>query len=440
MDNSVDGEGSQSPLTQKPKPTHFPFFNLPVELQLGILRHTDLATPLSCVEWRVDDGFRLPVVQKRTTPYLRLTRPETCDPTCGTADDQCHPSKHFDCTGNFVKAYAEPCCFCPHAIGFQDVYLIFSGESCQCQHYICQYEPLDEGSEPAAPTEPRRPRQWQPPTSLSLVSRDFRTLCSTVFYSGNFFHLGAAAPYHLGKLNDPRAQAGPAFLSQVVPASALSALRSVQIDFGQAEAQERYNSKYRKPNASTGSTMDRPQEDERLKTEPVFGEWAQVLERTIDQLRLDTVTLTHGYLTPHPDHVGFCDDEMGHQDRIARVGQVVASLYWTPLQSHPLSVLGGTGNGRDQGPRLLVYLDVVNYYTITPMYYIRRRLGDRVPMSMLMNKLGLEYRSSELQGTGPHRVSDGAPAGPGDEDSTVVHEVYFWKMKPTAEFDIWTVM
>ncbi|KAK7917543.1 hypothetical protein PG985_011151 [Apiospora marii] len=427
MDNPANSGGSKSPLTQQPKPTHFPFFNLPVELQLGILRCTNLVAPDSTVAWRVNQGFSLWVVRQRAIGIdFAPERPQTCDPTCGTANDQCHPAKHFDCTGKFMgpRSDRDSQCLCSHACDSRDGYLIYSGESCRCQHYICEFKPPDM----AAHLELAYSRNWQTPASLFLVSRGFRDICNTVFYSGNSFDLGASGPWGNEMMRGSHTLAGPAFLSQVVPTSALSALKTIRVDFGHYKAQERYNAKYLDPNTAT---KNRPQREKLVKTDPVFTEWAQTLERTVDQLRLGTVTLTHINLNRHPDHLGFSHqkhlDMMGDKDMTARLGQAVASIYWPPLKNHPLSVLGETGSNRDGSQRLLAFLNLNTYHFVAPIYYIRRQLGDAVPMSMLMDHLGSKYRMSSLRGTGPHRVSDGEPAGPEEKDTTVVHEVYFWK-------------
>ncbi|KAK8863042.1 hypothetical protein PGQ11_009277 [Apiospora arundinis] len=434
-------------------PTPFPFFNLPAETQLSILQYTDLVTPLSAVTWRPDRGFRLPVVDACCRRIATRARK-----TCGPPYDQCHPSNHLNCTGRLkdprTEWYpqtrdmpeelpesrkpddAEPFCPCPHARENRKYYWVYWGECCRCQHYACQFMPLTEGSDSdtLVSAELELYRIWQPPTALFLVSRAFRDICSTIFYSRNHFHLEVPGPYGRDLSGNyvpggATMQAAPTFLSRTVPASSISALRTLRIDFGNYGALDRYNDHHINPYNYHPPTKDMSQAKELLKTDSVFTEYAKILQRTIGQLRLDTLILTHKFMDTHLDHFGLMGDEvwkeMGAKAAAKLVRQVVISLYWPPLKDYPLSVLGGTGSARGGSQRLIAEFNFGAENFTTPVYYVRRQLGDPVPISALMYYLGMNEQPFWVWETGPHRISDGEPAGPGEESSTVVDEVFF---------------
>ncbi|KAK8118264.1 uncharacterized protein PG998_006545 [Apiospora kogelbergensis] len=434
-------------------PTPFPFFNLPTETQLSILQYTDLVTPLSAVAWRPDWGFRLP----RGDACCKRVATRDRKP-CGPPYDQCHPSNHLNCTGRLkdprTEWYpetrglpaelpelrkpddAEPFCPCPHAREDRRYHWVYWGECSRCQHYACQFMPRPEGSDADAPVsaELEHYRIWQPPAALFLVSRSFRDICSTVFYSRNHFHLEVPGPYGRDLSGNyvpggATVQAAPTFLSRTVPASSISALRTLRIDFGNYEALGRYNDHHINPYNYLPLTKDMSQADELLKTDPVFTEYAKILQRTIGQLRVDTLTLTHSFMDTHLDHFGLMGyeiwKEMGPQAAVRLVRQVVASLYWPALKDHPLSILGGTGSGRGGSQRLIAEFNFGAENFSTPIYYVRRLLRDPVPISALMYHLGMSERPFWGWETGPHKVSDGEPVGPGEEGSAVVDEVFF---------------
>ncbi|KAF7593190.1 hypothetical protein BBP40_011820 [Aspergillus hancockii] len=154
----------------------FPFMDLPVELRLQVLEHTDLVTPLREVEWNPTDNF-----------YLRF-----CDRQC-------------------------VCCGCPvqkpHRNCWQHV-----KSGCFCHRYHAAYT--------------KHCNCWAPPTALFLVCRTLLHEVQNVFFSQNRFIVMPPG----GDLNDmdrctytklPAAE----FLSEIMPSHALKYLRFLEIHF-----------------------------------------------------------------------------------------------------------------------------------------------------------------------------------------------------------------
>lgn len=114
----------------------FRFFDLPRELQLQILSHTDLVTPLREVKWTPEYGFSTEI------PY---------------------GGKHRPGAGNRISYAKTPCfyrsepsgCFCP---------VVHSAATTR-EEYVCHC--------------------WEAPKQLPLVSKTFRELSQAILYAEN---------------------------------------------------------------------------------------------------------------------------------------------------------------------------------------------------------------------------------------------------------------
>lgn len=87
----------------------------------------------------------------------------------------------------------------------------------------------------------------------------------------------------------------PAYLSRtVLPASvALSALRTLRLDFGDYQAEDKYDGHHLYPYSRTPPADDMAQALAFLQADPVYTERPGILERAFGKLRLDTLILTH---------------------------------------------------------------------------------------------------------------------------------------------------
>ncbi|KAK8004050.1 hypothetical protein PG989_003769 [Apiospora arundinis] len=413
--------------------TPFPFLELPTEIQLIVLEYTDLVTPLCTVTWRLwPREFSLPNIGRdHTSP---------CEPPY----DQCHPSNHLYNNSRLenpptkwpphasewdklpeyrIPDDAEPFRLCPHAHNVGRYGLLRWSEDYRCQHYACQFMSLPEGPEAPVNVELERIRIWQPPTSLFLVSRSFRDMCSTVFYGRNRFHLDVLPSWYPDPnkgipQNVSHDQAAPIFFLRAISGSAMSALRTLRINFADWNAQDRTNPHH---------SLD--ERDPITNADAIFTEYAKFLHMIVGKLQLQTLVLT---LLPKRCNLwqySMFDEwdwiALGRQEATKLVRQIVVSRYWPPLKDHPLSVLGGgTGNngGSGRSERLLALLDFGTDCFSMEVLYVRRQLGNPVPKCILMYHLGTCLRPFW---SGPHRVSDGEPTGLGDADDTVIDEVFF---------------
>ncbi|KAB8230880.1 uncharacterized protein BDW43DRAFT_313680 [Aspergillus alliaceus] len=153
----------------------FRFMDLPVELRLQVLEHTDLVTPLREVEWNPQNNFCLRYYERQCT-------------NCG-----CTLQKPYRNCWQYLKSG----CFCHR-------YHAAFSKHCKC---------------------------WTPPTSLFLVSRTVKYEAQTVFFSKNRFIImppGGLFPTEEG-LNSKLPPA--VFLTKIVPSHALPCLRFLEIYF-----------------------------------------------------------------------------------------------------------------------------------------------------------------------------------------------------------------
>ncbi|KAK8127136.1 uncharacterized protein PG998_002895 [Apiospora kogelbergensis] len=419
----------------------FRFLDLPTEIQLSILHYTDLVTPLSAVIWSPDQGFHLPSIDNEQAWGACHSRVP-----CGPPYDRCHPFNHLNCTGRLKDPLtgwharrgslpedgrpddAEPICPCPHASADRPWWLAYRGRCSLCRHYACQFMPSRAGSDTPADADRERLRVWQPPTSLFLVSRYFRETCCAFFFSRNYFHV----KWFVDRYPYSIEHAGPVWLSRTVPASAISSIRTLRIDFGDFRSMDRYNGAHLWQYGLKDFPFpkDMSQVDELLDSDPMFTAYTLSLKKTATQLRLDTLVLDNKNMCTFNLHnFGKWHQEswekIGPQAIVRFVRQVVTSMHWPPLKDAPLSVLGGTGT-RHGGQRLIAALNFGSDTGYLPVLYIRRQVDNPIPPSSLLYYLDLEGRpSGDEYATGPHRVSDGEPVGTAEEGSTVVDEVFF---------------
>ncbi|KAI1662953.1 hypothetical protein F4813DRAFT_342452 [Daldinia decipiens] len=161
---ALDALGQQ-PVEQPPE--SFPFLRLPLEIQLEILKYTDLVTPLSHVQWISSDKYHLETY--------------SCEEPHEPPFHTCHPNAHRACTGDRDQCRVS----CPHR------------RCSNCTHYACQFQTCGRKLEGKyacitgcfcsvrhASYSPRC-RCWQPPIPLFLVSKEFYAAAQNVFFSMN---------------------------------------------------------------------------------------------------------------------------------------------------------------------------------------------------------------------------------------------------------------
>ena len=194
----------------------FRFFDLPQELRRQILEYTDLITPLCEVEWNPEDGF-----------YVRYSTWR-----CGGIGD-CYPHLRHACQFRNCWEYSNSGCFCRRS------HAAFSSQ-CHC---------------------------WSPPTSLFLVCRTLLADAQAIFFMKNRFvitpskwciHPAESTPIRLEVSN---------FLTDVVPCSALSHLRFLEV------------------------VLPLLKEDYLLLYEPAYQEWLRTIDYVRGQLCLSSLTM-----------------------------------------------------------------------------------------------------------------------------------------------------
>lgn len=160
----------------------FRFMDFPGELRRQIFEFTDLVTPLCETEWNSLEGYNLRYSTWR----------------CG-GDGDCEPSLHYACQFRNCWQGSNDGCFCSHS------HAAFSSK-CHC---------------------------WSPPTSLFLVCRALLEDARAVFFMRNRFVI--INPYN--PLDDHAflRLAASTFLTDIVPFSALSLLRDLELVFPLAE-------------------------------------------------------------------------------------------------------------------------------------------------------------------------------------------------------------
>ncbi|KAF4624472.1 hypothetical protein G7Y89_g13698 [Cudoniella acicularis] len=217
------------------------FSNLPPELRLRILGYTDLVTPFNQIQWSY---------QVDRPHCYELGRPRACrnQLTCKPPYDACHPNTHRTCQWtqcllspahdcqHFPPAYYQDgqkptCWLCGHyACQFQKCWMVkkrgrHQNPFCLCQRKHVSYSPFCTC--------------WAPPTPLFLVSRGFQQEAQQVFFGENNFkimdsrYIWSESPLYI---KGPTRRHGnryaeSVFLNDVVPASAVPYIRSLELSF-----------------------------------------------------------------------------------------------------------------------------------------------------------------------------------------------------------------
>lgn len=165
------------PLYQPRRP--FRFSDLPQELRYQILEYTDLVTPLSEVEWNLEEGF-----------YVRYST-WRCDGI------DCPPGLHHAC--QFRNCWER------------------SNVRCFCRRYHSAYT--------------SRCNCWSPPLSLFLVCRTLREESQTIFFKKNRFVITPARGYkRVADSTSTRLEIS-IFLTEVVPPNAVGFLTYLEVVF-----------------------------------------------------------------------------------------------------------------------------------------------------------------------------------------------------------------
>lgn len=154
------------------------FSDLPTEVQVQILGHTDLILPAREVQWTPRKGFRV---------YL----PQYCGRfRCNGGNELTHVCRHHQC---FYR----------------------TGGACFCQRYHASWS--------------TKCRCWVPPTALFLVSRAFRAVSQSVFYGQNCFLVAPISAENEELVAGDRDAFMESFCKNVVGRTALQDLRVLNI-------------------------------------------------------------------------------------------------------------------------------------------------------------------------------------------------------------------
>ena len=194
----------------------FHFLDLPPELRQKILEYTDLVTPLREVEWNPQNGY-----------YLRYSTRRCYDGW------QCPSGTHHACQFRECWQSSTTGCFCCR------YHSAFSSK-CHC---------------------------WSPPTNLLLVCRALREHAQAIFFTSNRFVITPSMGCHRRAKSTPARLEVSAFLSSVVPLTALYFLRFLEVVI--------------------------PPFDEYylLSHEPAYQEWLQTIDHVKEKLNLPLLTV-----------------------------------------------------------------------------------------------------------------------------------------------------